>query len=454
MEKAFTIQQSIYKPLLGEFYSENSGMAKIARSLQSGQLPRGQNLSQLEQSANRKQWQELLYRFAPAFLSVTDPQTSLVPEQLTIAGGWCALRTNEVNNLQNGLIINPETNLPEEIKSVFQVVKWIQSAVSFDQVTEALAPLAQGEIMAISEVKLWSNRICQKLSYILGQPLSSAEKERVFNAVETADQTRYKLTQRYLSYVTDSRRGQELIRLPDYQIWKELTSARDELLQSGNLSLSQLAKIHDSSPAWLESLSLVWAMYSQPYFRNLRQSGFISGTNYLVTEPAEHAIAASATEAYFVNKIYQNLGVYFDPSGINANTGYAAFIGCIDSRGQNARRSLTLGSIPNLANWEKLLSIGTLAPENNLSLNLKENQLLLWGLNLMPFDAIVQQAIIGLTNIRSEFVDSKKEINGNNGNSQAQSMVNELRLRLEPEIFAVNKLIASQLNSFFKFLTQ
>ena len=72
----------------------------------------------------------------------------------------------------------------------------------------------------------------------------------------------------------------------------------------------------------------------------------------------------------------------------------------------------------------------------------------------MPFDAIVQQAIIGLTNIRSEFVDSKKEINGNNGNSQAQSMVNELRLRLEPEIFAVNKLIASQLNSFFKFLTQ
>ena len=456
MEKLFQIQQAIYQPIIGELNFANSGMAKISRDLQFGQLPRGKNLGQLEQSNNRQQWQELLGRFAPAVILTTDPQTSLVPEQLVIAGGWCALRTSEVNNLQQGLIVNPETALPEKIISVAQVANWIQQAVSFDQITESIAPLNIGEMMAISEVKLWSDRICQKLNNILGQSLSPGEKEQIFDAVETADQTRFKLSQRYIDYVTNSSRGQSLKRLPDYQIFKELTAARDELLQSGNLSLNKLSKMYDTSPAWLGSLSLVWAMYSQPYFRNLRQSGFIKGNTYLVAEPAEHAQAASATEAYFINKIYQNLGIYFDRQGINSNTGYAAFIGCLDERGQNARRSLNLSSIPNLANWQQLLSQGTLAPENNLTLNLRENKLLLWSLNLMPFDEIIQQAIISLANIRAQFVAGKKQINGNSSqnNGIAKTKVDQLRYRLEPEIFIANQLIAKQLYNFFNYLTQ
>lgn len=456
MEKLFQIQQAIYQPIIGELNFADSGMAKISRDLQSGQLPRGKNLGQLEQSTNRRKWQELLGRFAPAVILATDPQTSLIPEQLVIAGGWCALRTCEVNNLQQGLIVNPETALPEKITSAGQVANWIQQAVSFDQVTEAIAPLNQGEMMAISEVKLWSQRICQKLNNILGQSLSSGEKERIFDAVETADQTRFKLTQRYITYVTNSPRGQSLKRLPDYQIWRELTTARDELLLLGELSLNKLARMYNASPALLEPLSLVWAMYSEPYFRNLRQSGLINGHVYLIAEPAEHAQATSATEAYFINKIYQDLGVYFERYGINHKTGYAAFIGCLDSRGQNARRSLNLGSIPNLANWQQLLSQGTLTAENNLTLNLRENQLLLWGLNLMPFDEAVQQAIISLANLRAQFVAAKKQINSNSSqnNGIAKTKVDQLRYRLEPEIFIANQLIAKQLYNFFNYLNQ
>jgi len=463
MQKEYQIQQEIYQPLLGKLNGKPldkdfSGMSRIIKDLCSGQMPTGLTLNQLEQSTNKSQWEKILYRFAPAIALVTDPQISLIPEQLTIAGGWCAIRTNEVKELQSGIIVEPETNKLTKIISVKQVANWIKTSVSFDQITEAIAPLSQVELMAISEVRLWSERICQKLSWVLPDPLTSTDKDQIFKAVEEADKKRYQLTQRYISYVTDNpQREADLKRILDYQIWPELTTARDELIQAAGLSLEQLAAMYQTNVTWIDSMSLVWTMYSQPYFQVLKQGGYIQGEQFLIAEPAEHAQPASAVEAYFTNRIYQKfnrLGVYFYPEGINANTGYVAFIGCIDSRGQNARKNLSLGEIPNLSNWEKMLTGGQLSPENNLSINIQENKLLLWALNLMPFESEVQESIIALTKIRQEFNETKKKTNGEIKGKEAQAFVSGLKQKLEPEIFAVNQKLASSLFLFFQYLTQ
>ena len=453
MEKIYQNQQALYKPILGNLDQTDTGMSKIVRGLQSGQLPQGKNLLELEQSKNRTSWKEVLGNFAPAIISVTDPKTSLIPEQLTIAGGWCAIRTSEVKKIEDGWLVNPETNTPEPITSVNQVADWIEKAVSFDQVVESIAPINGKQMMAISEVKLWSERISDKVGGVLRKPLSSGEKERIFNAVESADQTRFQLTKRYLNFATQSDRGDALIRLPDYQIWQELLAARDELLAKAEVSLEALARQNGNSRPFLNSLSMVWAMYSEPYFRNLKQSGYISEKTYLLAEPATHAISASPTEADFIYQVYRRLGIYFDRQGLNPNTGYAAFIGCVDSSGKNARPNLELGSIPNLSSWQQWLSEGRLAPINNLTVNLKDNQLLLWGLNLMPFDSGVQQAILNLNNIRVEFSQSKKEISSRFPGKSAQQPIEQLKREFEPQIFSQNQVLADRLNSFFQYLT-
>ena len=308
-------------------------------------------------------------------------------------------------------------------------------------------------MMAISEVKLWSERICQKLTDNLSLTLSSGERESIFNAVEAADQTRYRLTQKYINFVTESSRGTDLIRLPDYQIWQELIQSREELMGAAKISLDSLARLNGSSLSLLNSLSMVWAMYSEPYFRNLKKSGYISGKTFLLAESASHGIPASATESEFINRVYREIGVYFDRDGINPNTGYAAFIGCIDSNGKNARRTLELGNIPNLANWQQWLENGRLAPNNNLNLNLKENQLLLWGLNLMPFDSGVQQAILKLSDIKAQFNQVKMELSRRFSGRDAQAPIEELRKTFTPQIYDQNQALAGRLGVFFKYLT-
>lgn len=466
-------QKFLFQPLCGIGNEASSSLQRRIGKAKKGHLPQGVTLDNISPK-NLKVFEVVLGDFKSKTILVTDPQeiNSLIPEQLAIAGGWCALRTADINQLNQGLIINPITNQPEKIDSVNQVTDWLAKSTTFDQVTEAIGANIANEAVAISETRLWSTRVCDKLSQIFRKPLEPQEKEQIEQAVEDAELTRFKLTQRYLQLVTNNQ-SPSLTRVTDRSIWQELAEARDELLSAANISIEDLSRKFAQSTDYIKNRGRIWAMYSQPYFSKLRNLSFINSPQVLISEPSLHTFATSESGRFIVDNIYHRQGIYFDPQGINPDTGFIVFIEALTSRGKSVRRELPVGACPNISNWEQLFDRrsfsqsdsplrGILAAENNLSLNPATNNLFIWGLNFLPFGETLE-TLEKLILLKKTFDDDKKTTqkqipqsergNRANINSLAGS-VNLLKTETQYKIQTLNLRIEKDLFNFFQSLTQ
>jgi hypothetical protein len=465
-------QESLFKPLCGSG-KDSSSLQKRINQAQAGHLPQGVTLDNLSPN-NLEAFKQILGEFNTKVILVTDPQdfNSLIPEQLAIAGGWCALRTADVNQLNNGLIINPITNQPEKISSVKQVADWLKKSTTFDQIIEAVGVTIGNEIFAISEARLWSTRICDKLAQIFQQPLTSSETTVITQAIEDAEQTRFKLTDRYLQFVTNNQ-SPPLFRLVDRDVWQELGEARDELLKTAGVSLEDLSLRLSQPVNYLKDRGRIWAMYSQPYFNALRNKGIITSPQVLISEPVLHSFGTSEADRFIVNQIYHDKGIYFNPSGINPDTGFVVFIECLTSKGKSVRRELPVGTTPNISNWEQLFDRrsfekptsplqGLLAAENNLILNPAENNLFIWGINFLPFGETLT-ALSRLVDVKAQFNQDKKSRQSQipKSKSQDRQTINSLigstanlKNKWQYEVNNINLIIEKNLFDFFQFSTQ
>lgn len=310
------IQRKLWGKICGE-----SGLSKRIEQARNGHLPKGLTLLNLE--SNSQGFNSILGDFAPRVLIASNPNNALtlIPEQIAVAGGWCALRTKDVVNLnKQGIIMNPKDSKLEEVKSIGQVASWIQQSVTFDQIVESVGAARGAEYAVISERRLWTERMILKLSEILRRNLSSWEKNTIERSIEQAEKIRAGMTARYLQFAT----GNENIifqRVVDEDIWTELQISQKEMFARAGLTIDRLEKMFPGDAAIIHSSALVWAMYSEPYFDVLRSNNLIKKQSVFIVEPSLHTYADTKAGNEVVRRIYQDKGIYFDSNGMNANTG-------------------------------------------------------------------------------------------------------------------------------------
>lgn len=441
-----------------------SGLTKRIDQARSGHLPTGITLAEINGSMQR--FEAVLGDFAPRVLIASDPNgTTLIPEQIAVAGGWCAFRTKDVATLtEQGCIMNPETGALEKVTDVSQVAEWIEQAVAFDQAIESVGAVRAREYAVISEQRLWTQRIQAKCSAVLGKSLSSDEESRLEKAVVNAELKRAEITRRYIQYVTNN---ETVIfqRVVDEDIWDDLKTARNLLLGKAGIPLSRLRGMFPNDPT-LSNASLVWAMYSEPYFDMLRSRGTIQSQTVFVVEPSLHAYPETQPEMQVAQRIYQERGIYFDPKGFNANTGFIAYLECVSSRGANARRDLCIGEVPNIANWRRILQAGRVLDADNAtnaSLNPQDNPLFLWGTNILPVRE-TQRALLTLTEIQGAYKRAKESVASQfttgpgkvspEQRTSIQNAMDDLKREYTIQVMDQNAIIAGELKKLFEFLTK
>lgn len=437
------------------------GIAMRINDAKKGHLPAGITLAEISEKLDR--FSKVSGEFAPRVLIMSAPTNpnSLIPEQLAVAGGWCALRTKDVADLSDrGIIMNPESGEVEKVTSVNQVAEWITRSVTFDQIVESIGPIKGSEYVVMSERRLWSMRIISKLETILRKRLTTDEKSDVIQAVEDAETIRALTTQRYIQYVT----GDDNIvfrRVVDEDVWDGLKKARDEMLRKGDLSVEKLKLWYPEAALTLPYSSLVWAMYSEPYFNMLRQEGYMSAKKAYIVEPSLHASAENQAEIDLAINIYRDKGIYGDRKGFNTNTGFIAYLECVDGKGANVRRVLNTGEVPNVSNWQNLFRQGgMLDPQRNLTLTPPDNQLFIWGANLLPVRSTLQ-ALVQLATMQDEYKAEKarfgqqlNKFSTNGERSSIQRKANALKDELLQKVEEQNEIIANNLKQLFIYLCQ
>lgn len=464
MNKEFTtispaeIQKSFWGKICGE-----QGIAKRVSQARAGHLPNGLILAELSEAS--ESFSSVLADFAPRVLVVSNPNNplTLIPEQIAVAGGWCALRTKDIASLnEKGIIMNPENGALEQIRSVNQVAEWIQKAATFDQIIESVGPARAAEYAVISEKKLWTQRIIAKLSQIFDRQLSKAEQSEIEKAIDKTERERALMTERYLKLATGN---DNLVfqRVVDENIWEDLEKAKTEMFEKVGLSIDRLCQSFPNETPIIKSSALVWAMYSEPYFEVLRQKGFITQKTVFIVEPSLHTYADNLSGNKVVQTIYQDQGIYLDKKGINPNTGFIAFMECLTPEGVNVRKNLGVADVPNVTNWQKLFDGGILDPEQNMVINPKDNLLFVWGVNFLPFGP-TKQKLLELVALQELFAEEKKKLSSSFSKSAIQKdkdvrdsmqrKTEELRQSFMVIVRSINSQIASDLKSLFKLLTK
>lgn len=420
----------------------NSRFAKRIGQCRDGYMPYGKSYAKLSEG-----FKDIIGPLAPRLLLATDPESlNLLPEQLAACGGWCALRTADVQLMSNeASIMNPDSGYIEPVRSVIQFTDWIRRSPTFDQIIESVGPVNAGEYAAISEGRLWAERAITKLATILRRNLSPEERSAIESAIYDAENTREELTRRYLSALLQND-NLTFRRVNDYDIWDELKKARDKLLQTAGISLEHLSAQDPTAP----NASIVWGMYSEPYFDVLRGSGIITSSKVLIVEPAFHAYPETRAHRQVADRIYPGNNRYFSRRGLNANTGFVAFIECLDEKGFNVRRTKPAGLVPNIANWESLFEKGNQfdpGSDSNLAINPALNALFQWGLNLYPTDDVLS-ALFRLSDIQRDYKKAKLNYSGD------QQAIIDLKKAAMETIYSQNTIIAAKLQGLFRYMTE
>lgn len=427
-----------------------------ARSSMEGMVPRAQTLDELPDD-RRAIWTKILGdEFSRRVLLLTDPKPGMnfEPGQLVISGGFCAMRTADTRFIDDGLTIDPQTGNTAPITNVQQVARFVKESIAFDQIAEAIGTPnhPQLEYVAMSESRLWSDKITKKLEH-RAMKLVPSDKDLIAEAVEQAEVTRHQMTERYLQRLTDNP-DLNLVRVPDYEIFEDLERARDDLLVRANVRPKDI--LHQHEYREFNSITLVWSMFSQPYFDLLKAKGYVSPERdtFLMVVPVTHAWADTKTGADLAWNVQRKAGVYLR-EGINDRTGLVAYPECTTTSKRSVRRLLNCSEVPSISNWQAMLTeTGILGVEQNGIINPVNNSLFLWGLNLLPAGNTLR-ALDDLVTTSQDFDQEATVIASRlSGRGDIQEAVGEARGRfIRERVLPLNEIINRDLRSLFQFVT-
>lgn len=343
-------------------------------------------------------------QFGAKIVGVSDGAETLGPQEITAIGGWCAIRTADLMQLQQGMVVDPKTGLSRPYKEPAMVADWIPRAVSIDQIVETIGIYNGKNYVAISEEKLWGDRVKATVKETMGRRLTAVEKVQLEDATQVAETIRYECTKRYLEYVT----GQDvnLMRVVDKDIYGDLVEVRNAMLDVAGISLYDLITQYPKEQT-LKGYSIVWGMYTGPYLAMLKSKGYVQTQKGLIVEPWMHAVSETRAKRRVNQRVFDNNRNPYLKPGANQDLGYVAYADVMMLNGQRVRQTKPINGVPNKENYQAFIEQLRSNP-NSTSVTLTENSAFLWGANLLPFGN-TKDILYSMIALKEEYKVVKKE---------------------------------------------
>lgn len=329
-------------------------------------------------------------------------------DDITAIGGWCALKTADMDRIRNdSSITDPLTGVTERIISVQQMAEWLERAIDIIQIREAVGIFKGTEYVAISEVESWGDRMKSEAARCLGRSLLPIEITRLEDALNNAELKRFTYTQRYLDYVT--KRENNLVRVVDYDISSDLDRIRDEMLEEAGISLKELQVKFPNERGSLPGYSRIWGMYLGSWLQLLQTKGFITTSKGMIIEPTSHALGETKAKADVNYRIFgDKRNSYLNKTGINANLAFATFADVLYPSGDRMAKKYTVDRLPNPENWPSFLRN---IEDDQMSgdLTLSRNPAFIWGVNLFPYGQ-ARTALLRMVLIKDTYQQQKNAL--------------------------------------------
>lgn len=391
-----------------------------------------------------------LGEFGVKVIGVSDGAENLERQDITALGGWCAVRTKDLSGIaENGTIFNPSTGKESAFSSTAEITDWIKRAVSIDQVVDSIGMYLGDNYAAISEEKLWSDRLIGVIEKRLKRQLSGLEKQEVEDAMQEAEKMRFEYTKRYLQFA--SGRDINLTRVVDRDIFDGLLEVRDEMLDTAGLPFPVFKRIYPNEGT--QNYSIVWGMYTGLYFDLLKRSGYVTTPKGIIIEPWWHAFNENNDAKIDVNSKIFGFGsnLYLGNAGINKNLGYIAFTDVMDGKGDRYRSGYSINEVPNKENYKSFLE-KLLGQPDCMNLDLRKNPAFVWGVNLLPL-GVTASLLNKMVDTKDAWQNEKVGINSSSQSKQEKiQAVADARARYKKGMGDLASLVISELERMLIFV--
>lgn len=349
--------------------------------------------------------------------------------EYTVLGGWCAIRTRCMRDLAKGILTDVGTGREIKIESVEEVAHWITQAISADQIVESIGIYNGETYVAISEEKLWTEKVINALEDVFDRGLTTSEIDILSKAMSIAETKRFLITKQYIEYVTQ--KSVNFRRVIDRDIFNELVNGRDELLQAVQTSIKEIAepliqnrvkfdnkslelwqqhKTIDDLCNYVRDYSLVWFMYTGPYLKILQDKGYVTTPKAIIMEPWSHG-ASNEAEANFKEKVFASQSGknnYLVPGGLNEDLAFIAIDESSEYNFKPSKVNKTIAEVPNIINYDDFFAT---LKENKMiaALNLESNPSYMLGLNYLPYGKC-REALLNMIRIKEDYREEKQKI--------------------------------------------
>lgn len=383
----------------------------------------------------------------------------------TALGGWCSLRTKCVNDLSKGILTDPKTGLIQKYKNVDEVVQWLSNAISADQIVESIGLYNGTSYAAISEERLWSEKVIRIMQKYFSRKLLSFEKDKIRLSIRISDDKRYQITKKYIEIVQNKKIN--LTKIIDNDIFSDLVKSRDKILRDFNISLMDLGKrlitnrgllknknddekkaIQEDLHFYINNYSIVMLMYTGYYLEILKENNYIKTPKAIVIEPYPH-IQSNEFEGEFKGMVFssnQGKNNYHVEGGINENIGFIAIDDVSTYACKRIKLIKSISEVPNIKNYNKF--IDSLSFDKNVSiLDLRNNPVFMLGINYLPYGKC-RKALLEMIEIRNEYLIRKSKIKYYHENESFYE-ITELKKNKSLQIHKQALIVLDELDKLF-----
>lgn len=383
-------------------------------------------------------------------------------------GGWCVLRTKDMQNLRKGLITDPINGELKRFNRVSQLSKWIRDTQSFDQITDAVLPNNISDYIIVSERRLWSDKIINALEVLFDRSLTIKENNEIYQAVRESEEKKLIYTEKYLRKFNN--KSARVTRFIDEDQYDNLIRRRDEIFNKFEIDRVKLinpllsrkiakhlsldvAREKEILVKYVNEYSLSWYFFTGDYFDNiLKKFGYTNKSVGLIPNPWSYALGKeSEPEKEFNKKVFSGKNEYLKKDSINNSVTFIPIAQAETYSFKPYRSHRSIELLPNSINFKRYLANYSHSIEEIQSLYLRQNNALIDAFNFFNEQKVIE-SLINITKESNKFSSAKSNFNKNSLITKKDFSINLRQTglqKIKPDLQMVNDYMHELLNSVF-----
>ena len=389
---------------------------------------------------------------------------------ITVLGGWCAIRTKCMKTLSLGKLTNPQTGIEKKYSNISEVCNWIKTTISLDQIVESVGIYNGKNYALISEECLWAEKIINTVELHLKRMLTDKEKSMIKNSLITAEMRRYKITKKYIEFIQKEKINITLIK--DHDILNDLQIERNKLLKKVGTTVRKLTEpilkrtkleskdigklkktsILQNISNHIERYSLVWFMYTGPYLNILKKYNYIKTNKAIIIEPWLHIYDNEAQAVFNYQVFGKNFGEnnHLKRGSLNKDIAIIGIDEPSEFNWERTNSNKSISTIPNVVNYKHFFKKNLV--QNSLKeLELRNNQAFIMGINYYPYNK-TKKLLMKMINISQSFKEIKKNLKSTN--SSFQTEIKKVKREKAKEMLKTSEAVIKQLEKLSSTLFQ